>query len=142
MIIFADHNKELCNKVNALRLKNVLVINDDVFKIKNLIPASRIVTASNPIFSAGGGLDAQLVKRFPDEWLGVCPGLLTNNLLFVVSVGGDFKATPMLVSEALKIVEQQGHYHTLILTGLGTGIGGLGQGTFIKLLKKELGASE
>ncbi len=142
MIIFADTNKELCDQVNELKLTNILVINDDVLKINKLLPMTRIVTASNPSFSAGGGLDFTLKKVFSHEWVAAKEGVLTQNLFFVVSVGDDFKATEELVRKALISVKEESVYHTLILTGLGTGIGGLSCESFVGLFGEIMGCEE
>ena len=135
MIIFADTNQELCELVKEL-IPNLTVLNENVFKVKERYPQAKIVTASNPSFNAGGGLDLALSKAYPNEWRLARNGYLTNNLLFVVSVNSDFRAYQGLIKLALMVVKRESVSHDLILTGLGTGIGGLSQKVFVNLLKR------
>jgi hypothetical protein len=104
------------------------------------------MTASNPHFSMGGGLDAKFLEYFPyyckvkqikgggNERIG--------NIIFAVTVGSDFKATKELVKEAIQFaIDNTDEGETLLLSGVGTGIGANGNFTeddFVEVLKSLL----
>ena len=141
MILFSDLNQELCKKIEDLGLV-IKVFNQDVFKTKSEYPLAKIITASNPQFSAGGGLDLALKIAYPIEWVQAKEGLITTNLCFVISVDKKFRATKELIRLALGRVLVYSKRFDVILTGLGTGIGGLSFDVFVGLVKELLGAGE
>jgi len=138
MIIFVDQNKKLC-KLVKLALPKLRVLNKDILEVKQNFLGSKIVTASNPRFFAGGGLDALLEKEYSIEWKEAQCGKMTNNLFFVISVNQFLQPDFNLIKKALIQVLEASKYNTLLLTGLGTGIGGLKEKQFVKLLKEVLG---
>ena len=135
-IVFCDTNKELCKKIKALN-GDIKVFNKDVFKLKKQKEYEdyKIVTASNPSFSAGGGLDKSLKYAYPEQWGEAKEFNYTRDLFFVISVGDKFKTDEIIIKRCLAGVRAY-QYKNLILTGIGTGIGGLNIDAFIDLFKK------
>jgi hypothetical protein len=98
------------------------------------------VTASNPAWTFGGGIDYIIAKHFSH----LC-SIKQNrggeneriaNLIFTITVDNNLKATKEMVGQALKFaIENTCDNETLCLTGLGTGIGCLSIQEFIDLLK-------
>jgi hypothetical protein len=87
------------------------------------------MTASNPLWSFGGGIDAGFLQEFPNivelkqhkggdnERIG--------NICFTQTVGHDYKATREIVKKALEFaIENTKEDETLLISGLGCGIGG------------------
>ncbi len=129
-IIICDKNKELIDYLKA----NVLKTGDktgiefefvcgDIIELHEKTENSRIVTASNPSFSPDGGLDAVLASKY--SWEEATEFAFNNDLFFVVSVDEERKANEKLIQRALIGVLGYLPKFTLLLTGIGTGIGGL-----------------
>ena len=136
-IIFIDRNKSLVSKVKKAieflpKEWNVSAKCGDIFNEDGVI-----VSASNPHFSLGGGLDALIAEKYPKE----CGDIDRNdrnqrhgNIIFTITVGEDLKATRELVTEALKAaLDNTERDETVLISGLGTGIGGLDEDDFIWL---------
>lgn len=128
-ILFVDKNEELVSKVKSAieflpKEWNVSAKCGDIFEEEGVI-----VSASNPNFMMGGGLDALIAEKYPKE----CGDIdrkdgnqRHGNVIFTITVGEDLKATRELVAEALKSAlynTEKGE--TVLISGLGTGIGGL-----------------
>jgi len=140
MLIFCDLNHSLVEKVRALGIESYC---DDYFRKSTEIPQAVLMTASNPQFSMGGGLDAKFAEYFPyycqmkqmrgggNERLG--------NIVFAVTVGNDYRANKEMVTSAIKYaLEATKEGETLVLSGVGTGIGANGNFTeddFIDILR-------
>lgn len=137
-IIFCDFNKSLCQKVFDLQLPDLAVAYGDIFRFKGVI-----VSASNPQFTMGGGLDAIIAQKYPHETkikqkLGGGNERL-GEVIFTITVNDHLEATPELVREALRFALDNVYAdETLLLTGLGTGIGGMDEDKFIQLLKEAI----
>ena len=133
-IIFIDQNESLVKKVKkAVKYLpwDITVKQGDIFKEKGLI-----VSASNPTFSMGGGLDAQIAKRFPKECTKVKQGKnqRIGDIVFTITVNEELKATGELVKKALKFALVKTRTNeTVLVSGLGTGIGGLDEDDFVWL---------
>jgi hypothetical protein len=143
MIKFCDLNHNLVTKVRDLGIESV---QNDYFNESVNTPRAVLMTASNPHFSMGGGLDAKFLEYFPyyckvkqikgggNERIG--------NIIFAVTVGSDFKATKELVKEAIQFaIDNTDEGETLLLSGVGTGIGANGNFTeddFVEVLKSLL----
>ena len=127
-IIICDQNREV---VEALKktlsgpsktgIEFEFVVGD-VIDLHEKTPGSRIVTASNPSFSPDGGLDAALAKKYP--WAGK-EFTWDDHLFYVISVSSDRGATKDIIQRALCGVLAHAPKFTLLLTGIGTGVGGL-----------------
>jgi len=141
-IIFCDSNKELVAKVkeviennkNNLHCELIVDTSGDVLECKEKHPDAKIVTASNPKFDMGGGLDLILKTKYAEQCQTAREFKTTNDLFFVVSVDNDLKSTRKIIQRALLGVYFCSRKNDIILTGLGTGVGGLSSKDFIKEL--------
>lgn len=135
-ILFVDQNDDLIEKV-ILASVPCEVWCGDIFTCNGVI-----VSASNPFFLMNGGLDKQIKEHYPKTCALIDPNLgnqRINNVIFTVTVGQDYQATPELVREAIRFaLEKVDENEKLLLSGLGTGIGGLDLDTFVQILKEEL----
>ncbi len=146
MILFVDKNEYLTSKVSELfstlsvenNMPELGVVCGEVKR-----PFGVAVTASNPDFTMGGGWDAFVAKWYPFEVFRARKNIGKNqrisDVIFTITVGRDLKATEELVEEALRFaLLNVKENETLLLTGLGTGIGGLPEDTFVALLESVL----
>ena len=108
----------------------------DIIALHEKTPNSRIVTASNPSFSPDGGLDALLAKKY--GWNDPTEFMWNDNLFFVKSVDEDRRANKVIVERALVGVLGYAARYTMLLTGIGTGVGGLAVDGLEALIKKVL----
>jgi len=135
-IIFVDKDRELVDLVKS-EIPSMIALQGDIIKIrKDEYQKALICSASNPKFEANGGLDKILAENFPDDWIKAKEFALTENLFFVVSVDSGIKSNLKLVQRALIGVHGYSRDRDIIITGLGTGIGGLDRNEFVKLLKQ------
>lgn len=142
-IVFMDTNKELVEAMHyayllkVAMLKNISTIGFVHGRI--LEPFGVMVSASNPLYTFGGGWDLLIRKWFPIECSQVKDGVnqRIGNVIFTITVSRDIEASKELVREALKFALGNVKEHeTLILTGLGTGIGGLKIEEFVEIFKE------
>lgn len=138
-ILFIDKNESLVKKVKKA-IKHlpfeVSAKQGDIFSKKGVI-----VSASNPSFSMGGGLDAAIAERYPRECeiARKTPGEMrqVGPVMFTITVGDDLKATRDTVGSALKFAldtkNHSSYEQTMLVSGLGTGIGGLDEDDFVWL---------
>jgi len=137
-IKFIDLNNSLVEKVRELGIK---AEHGDYFRNALDIPRHVLMTASNPQFSMGGGLDAKFADHFPyyctikrlkgggNERIG--------NIIFAITVNNNYQATKDMVKKAIEFaIENTAENETLCLSGVGTGIGGLSEEDFIDVLKE------
>jgi len=136
-IIICDQNKALIDAIKSAINEgeqtsgvHLTFIHGDILDLHAKTPNSRIVTASNPQFSPDGGLDRLLADKF--SWVEAEEFMYNDDLFFVVSVGDDRKATKKIVTRALAGVFGYSHQYTMLLTGLGTAIGGMPLDDFIQ----------
>jgi len=126
MLIFCDKNEKLISELKEI--KAVIDINyycEDILNIKKKYPNAKIATASNPSFIAGGGLDKILSAKYPEEWKLAKESRFTNNLFFILSIDNNLKSNYKIIQRALALVFAYCKKKDIILTGIGTGIGGL-----------------
>ena len=136
-IYFIDLNNSLVEKVSGLSIK---AEHGDYFRNSLDIPHAVLMTASNPQFSFGGGIDAKFAEYFPyycqmkryrgggNERIG--------NIVFSITVDNNYRATKELIKYAIIFaLSQLCKDETLILSGIGTGIGGLSEDDFCEVLK-------
>jgi O-acetyl-ADP-ribose deacetylase (regulator of RNase III) len=130
-----DLNKSLVKKVKTaikyLPFNNVTAECGDVFRQEGVI-----VSASNPQYSMGGGLDILIKQKYPLECSKVIKGKnqRIGNVIFTITVDNNIKSSRELVSKALKFaLKSTKKNETVLISGLGTGIGGLDEDDFVWL---------
>lgn len=133
-----DLNNELITLAKQKGYNSVLSdYFNESYRTKNPV----MVTASNPAFTFGGGIDYQFTKHFPKlcEYKQSKGGgnERISNVCFVITVGNDLKATKDTVKSAIKFaMENTNKDETLCLSGLGTAIGGLSLQEFFEILEE------
>lgn len=101
-ILVVDRNRSLIAKVSkALKYLPLDVPIEaktgDIFSYEGVI-----VSASNPLFTMGGGLDAQIAERFPDACAQVIPSAgnqRIGNVICTITVDEKLHASRTLVGE-------------------------------------------
>jgi hypothetical protein len=144
---FIDKNKELVKEVKKLfdKYKNnkldweLIAKVDDVFEYQEK-NGGKICSASNPDFTFSGGLDALIAKKFPEEIKDAREFKWTDNLFFLITVDKNIKSSSKIIARSLAGVLFYRYEFDIILTGIGTGIGGLSIKYFIIELEKLLNA--
>lgn len=139
-LIICDKNKKVTNAVNKLLseygkgiFNEVEVINGDVIKVHESVPGSKIVTASNPQFSPDGGLDAVLASRY--GWSDAREFSHNNHLFFIKTVDNNRKSSKDILLRAAVGILGYSRIFIPILTGIGTGVGGVTIEVFIDIVK-------
>ena len=146
-IIFCEKNKKLLKKVKEVfknetnNLHCELITEIDVFKAKKKYPNALITTTSNPDFSMGGGLDALIKEKYPEQCKSPREFKFTKDLFFTITVDKNIKSSKSIVQRALLGIYFASRKNDIIFTGLGTGIGGLSIDDFISELKKFVNAN-
>ena len=138
-LIFVDTNKKLVNKVKKLfenwnfdKLDMQLdTYHWDVFDYKKDNPNFLIYTASNPKFNMWWWLDKAIADHYPSEVKNLKEWKPTDNLLPLITVNSDLKATRSQIMRALTFVYVNRYKYNMILTGIWTGIGGMNDDDFI-----------
>jgi len=135
-ILLIDLNKDLIELAEA---NGIECVYGDYFREGYKQTRPVFVTASNPNFTFGGGIDYLFTKHFPE----LCRLKQFNgggseriaNICFTITVDEYLKANKELVKEALLFaINNTDDNETLCLTGLGTNIGGMNIQEFIDLL--------
>ncbi len=147
-IIFCDKNEKLVEEVKKLFKNEInnthceLIISefDDIFKTKKKYNKAKIITASNPNFSMSGGLDLQLKNKYPEQCNNLREFGFEKDLFFTISVDENFKATEYWMIRAMFGAYMCSRKNDIIISGLGTGIGGLGIEKFLIYLKRFINA--
>jgi hypothetical protein len=146
-LIICDKNKELINLLKKEKLEfkytnvKIIIVEGDVFDVKEKYPNAKICTASNPNFSAGGGLDKALKEKYPNEWNNLKEFVWTDNLFPLISVDKAIKSSKSIILRALAGLYGYITKYDFILTGLGTAIGGLSLIDFIETLRRFFSAN-
>jgi len=129
-IIICDQNKELIdflkeNMKVGIQPSGVVLefVHGDVIELHEKTENSKIVTASNPEFEAGGGLDYILAQKY--SWSEAKEFTWNDDLFFAISVDSERKSNLEIIKRALIGVLGYAHKFVPILTGIGTAIGGL-----------------
>jgi len=141
-LIFVDTNKELVDKVKKLfenwnfdKLNMQLdTYHWDVFDYKKDNPNFLICTASNPKFNMWWWLDKAIADHYPSEVKNLKEWKPTDNLLPLITVNSDLKATRSQIMRALTFVYVNRYKYNMILTGIWTGIGGMSDDDFMDCL--------
>lgn len=134
-ILVVDKNKELIklvqNAISQLPYENISAKTGDIFEEDGVI-----VSASNPYFSCGGGLDHAIAAR------GHIPPTVPcrkGPIIWAVTVDENIVSSRELVRNALEFAcSLVNDDETLLVSGLGTGIGGLPYEEFIDALLEVL----
>ena len=98
-IIFVDRNRELVDTIDALGL--CITSASDYFQLAREVVNPVLMTASNPMWTFGGGIDAAFRREFPElvekkmETGGDMDRL--GNICFCVTVDGELNASRELV---------------------------------------------
>lgn len=137
-MIFCDLNRELVEEVRKI---GITAYNMDYFLTTYRTPRPVLMTASNPNWTFGGGLDAIFRGHFPElvKYKQFKGGDMERiaNICFCITVDENLRATKEQVKKAIQFaVYNTDEDETLILSGVGTGIGGLSNSDFIKVLKE------
>lgn len=98
-----------------------------------------LITASNPMWTFGGGIDALFKQKYPEltaEKKETGGGMeRIGNIVFAVSVNEDYKATKEIVTKAIQFaLSTLEEGEVLRLHGIGCGIGGLSIKDFCDIL--------
>lgn len=138
MFKFIDLNADLVWEVSKLGIESYCT---DYFQEANMTTRPVLMTASNPHFSMGGGLDALFLKHYPlivKHKQSKGGGMeRVQNIVFTITVNDRFKATEEQVEKAIRFaIENTSDNETLLLTGCGTGIGGMSIEQFISILNR------
>lgn len=137
MIIFCDLNNSLVEKVRAVGIESY---HDDYFRRASEIQRAVMMTASNPQFTFGGGIDAIFTENFPyycqlKKMRRVRGMERIGNIVFAITVNNDYKADKETVKKAIQFaLDNTYEGETLVLSGVGTGIGGLSEDDFVEIL--------
>lgn len=142
MIIFAEKNKEL-REMFKKEFPDIEVA-EDMFAVPE---PKNVVTCSNKWLSMGGGIDALIAKHYPDECRdakdfikdkGFISPFTFGKVVFALTVDDQLKADTEEIGKILSYIFK--HFicrnEVYVFTGMGTGIGGLSNESFIKLCKE------
>ncbi len=137
MLKIIDLNKELIEKAQKLGYE---AIHGDYFREGYKQEKPVFMTASNPMWTFGGGLDYLISKHFPNlcEIKQIRGGGNERiaNLCFTITVDENLKATKETIKSAIEFaLENTSADETLCLSGVGTGIGGLSVDEFLEVLE-------
>lgn len=137
MIKFCDLNGSLVKKVSDLGIPSVCA---DYFLEACRTERPVLMTASNPQFTMGGGLDYLFAKNYPHvvQFKQVKGGGMERigNIIFAITVDECYKASPETIKQALIFaLDHTYEGETLLVSGIGTGIGGLSEDEFVKVIK-------
>jgi len=139
-IIFVDNRASIVQKVRELGIQALF---SDYFEEAEKIPNTVLCTASNPMFTFGGGIDYGFMQKFPE----LCKekrriggdNERIGNICFVISVDNRLDSNKELVRKALHFaIDNTKENETLLISGIGTSIGALNEIVFVDILKDVL----
>lgn len=139
-IKFVDRNKSLVDMVSILGIESIC---GDYFIEAYKTEQPVLMTASNPFWGFGGGIDGMFMKHFPElcRYKQIKGGGNERiaNICFTITVDENLIATEKEVLSAIQFaLSHVGQDETLILMGSGTGIGMLSPNQYVECLKKLL----
>ena len=132
-IYIRDLNEDLIEKIKSLNFPSYtnfdIAVGDAIslWQETNTI----IVSASNPSFTMGGGIDAQIKALRPNH-RPTNTNHLIGDVLYCITVDESLQSNYDLVFAAIRDANTLNR--DVIITGLGTGIGGLDHSTFCSAL--------
>lgn len=149
-IIIRDLNAKL---IMACRDAGLEVQYGDYFS--HNVPNAVLMTASNPRWTFGGGIDAKFAGRtadyspLPNDYYDILPLLCAEkrakgggmerigDVVFCITVDENLDATKEIVEEAIRFaISQLKEGETLLVHGAGTGRGKLEIEEFVEIMKK------
>jgi hypothetical protein len=139
-LIFAEKNKTLREKfADRFYSRYLIETEDDALKAGSK-KGNIILTCSNPDFNPGGGLDAQLAKKYKKDWKNAKNLTVSDKLAFATTVDESLKANKKAIIKAIRFaIETAGKMSgCVVMTGLGTGVGGLTDDEFLDLFEKAI----
>lgn len=139
-IIFCDLNRSLVEKVKTLGIEAKW---GDYFVEAMRHEKPVLMTASNPIFTFGGGIDAVFYENYrnrcDDKRERGGGNERIENICFVISVDENLRASEEKVREAIEFaIDNTKDDEMLLLHGIGTQIGGLDKDVWLTMLKEIL----
>lgn len=135
---FVDLNHSLVEKVKDIGVEAEC---GDYFMTALSIPRHVLMTASNPNYTFGGGLDFYFRKHFPlycEQKQFKKTGMeRIGNIVFAETVDENLKATKEQVKKAVQFaLDNTYEGETLVLSGVGTGIGCMSEDKFVEILEE------
>lgn len=143
-IIFVDLNRQLVEKVSLL---GIPAICGDYFREIYKIQQPVLMTASNPQWTFGGGIDYAFLQNYPHcihykQIKGGTNERITN-IVFTTTVDKTLRATKESIRTAIRFaIDHTYEGETLVLSGVGTGIGGLSLDDFVSVVQELLDDNE
>lgn len=139
-VIFCDLKQDLVKEIKKLGIKAIC---GDYFKLAEMTDNPVLMTASNPLFTFGGGIDYGFAKRFPklceEKRYKGGENERIGNICFTITVDEHCKSSKNLVEEALKFAfKATKKNETLLVSGIGTGIGQLNTQDFLEVFSNAL----
>lgn len=140
-IRFVDRNLNLCKEVSKLGIESK---HEDYFREARNTKNAVLMTASNPMWTFGGGIDWGFKENYPDlvaekQYKGGDNERI-GNICFCQTVGHDYLATKEIVKKALEFaIANTKKNETLLISGCGCGIGknvNFDSETFVSVLKE------
>ena len=137
-IKFCDLNHNLVEKVGELGIESVCA---DYFNEVCRTKQPVMITASNPRWTFGGGVDFLFERNYPHlvgykKMIGG-ENQRIGNICFCITVNNELKATKEQVKKAIEFAILNTYEgETLLLSGVGTGIGQMSESDFVEVLKE------
>ena len=140
-IKFVDRNLSLVNQVSSLGIE---AKHEDYFREARNTKNAVLMTASNPLWTFGGGIDAGFKENYPDlvskkQYKGGDNERI-GNICFTKTVGHDYLASKEIVKQAIEFaIANTKKNETLLISGCGCGIGrnsAFDGNTFCEVLKE------
>jgi hypothetical protein len=140
-IKFCDRNYSIVQQVAKL---GIPAVHEDYFREARNTKNAVLMTASNPLWTFGGGIDYGFKENYPDlvaekQYKGGDNERI-GNICFTQTVGHDYLASKEIVKQALEFaISNTKKNETLLISGLGCGIGknaNFTQDNFCEVLKE------
>lgn len=131
-----DLNRHLIQELKKLGIDAVW---GDIFSEAEQDKHAVLMTASNPKYTMGGGVDAVFKEKFPEiiaEKQEKGGGMeRIGNICFCQTVDENYQATPEIVEKAIKFaLSTLKKNETLYMVGCGVGIGGMSIEEFCRIV--------
>lgn len=136
--IVVDLNRELVEEVTKLGIEAHCY---DYFLKAYATSRPVLLTASNPQWTFGGGIDHIFTKHFPIlcRYKQVKGGEMERiaNVVFTITVDDKLRASKEQVEKAISFaLDNTYEGETLVIHGVGTGIGGMSVQDFCEIIRK------
>lgn len=132
-----DTKKQLIDSVKSV----APAVWTDYFIEAEKTPNAVLMTASNPAWTFGGGIDAKFKQEYPDlvreKQLRGGSMERIGNICFCITVDETLQATPEMVKKAIEFaLSQTREDEVLLVSGVGTGIGGMSIDEFVQIIRE------